>query len=141
METVLVDTSFLVALLCRRDVHHERARELYEELKKKYRLLFTDIVLGETVTVLMRRSREWKFPFTETVDTLRRMVPEPAQFAYYLAWKFWEVWNLAVESEGRLTFNDALLVIGCREEGIGGIVSFDRGFEGYLEVYVGSKDL
>ena len=134
METVLVDTSFLVALLCRRDVHHDRARVLYEELKKEYRLLFTDIVLGETVTVLMRRSREWKFSFRETVEVLGRMVPDPAQFAYYLAWKFREVWDLAVESRGRLTFNDALLVIGCKEEGIERIVSFDRGFEGYLAI-------
>ena len=134
METVLVDTSFLVALLCRRDVHHERAKDLYEKLKREFRLLFTDIVLGETVTVLMRRSREWKFPFRETVDVLRRMVPNPAQFAYYLAWKFWDVWDLAIESQGRLTFNDALLVIGCREEEVRRIASFDRGFEGYLEV-------
>ncbi|MBX6423046.1 hypothetical protein [Thermosulfurimonas sp. F29] len=96
METVLVDTSFLVALLCRRDVH--------------------------------------QFSFRETVDVLRRMVPNPAQFAYYLAWKFWDVWDLAIESQGRLTFNDALLVIGCREEGVRRIASFDRGFEGYLEV-------
>ena len=134
MEIVLVDTSFLVALLCRRDVHHERARALYEELKRTYRLLFTDIVLGETVTVLMRRSKEWKFSFETTVEALKRMVPSPAQFAYYLVWKFWEVWELTVGSKGKLTFNDALLVTGCQEEGIKKIASFDRGFDGYLEV-------
>ena len=136
METVLVDTSFLVALLCQRDVHHKKARELYRALKReKHRLLFTDIVLGETITVLMRRSKEWKFPLKETVDALRRMVPEPVQFSYYLVWRFWDIWDLAVNSEGRLTFNDALLVIGCREEGIEKIASFDQGFEGYLEIY------
>jgi len=133
METALVDTSFLVALLCSRDVHHERARVLYEEVKRQYQLLFTDIVLGETLTVLMRRFKEWKFSFEGTVAILRQMVPSPSQFAYYLVWKFWDVWDLAVSSKGRLTFNDTLLVIGCREEGIKNIVSFDRGFQGYLE--------
>lgn len=134
METVLVDTSFLIGLLCERDVHHNAAKNLYIKLKDKYKLLFTDVVLAESITVLERRFKEWNFSFKEVANSLRRLVPNPAQFSYYFLTKFWTIWDLMLESQGRLTFNDALLVVGCREEGIEKIATFDKGFQGYLEL-------
>ncbi len=131
---VILDTSFLIACLCKRDVHHGRGRKLYAHIRGRYRLVIPDIVFGETVSVLARRSKEWKFKFRDLLNDLKEMCPRPAKFAGYMLTRFEDILALVEETDGSLDFNDALLVVGAREEGIGKIATFDRDFEGYLEV-------
>ncbi len=56
-EFVLVDTSFLVALLDVQDRLHQRAEEIEKELAF-LKLIFTDVLYRETLSVLSRRIKE-----------------------------------------------------------------------------------
>jgi len=51
----------------------------------------------------------------------------------YLLEKFDAILRLVEDTGGELNFNDALIVIGAREEGIRKIVSFDSDFDEYVE--------
>jgi len=56
---VFVDTSGLYALIDRKDAHHSAAREAVERLARAgRRLIVTDYVIDETVTLAYRRSGE-----------------------------------------------------------------------------------
>jgi len=138
MDRALLDTSFLVAYLCERDVHHARAKDLFGRLRGEVVPVMTDVVFGETVTVLARRSKEWAFSFEAVVRDLMGLAERMARFAVYMLQEFDQVVDLVVESKGELSFNDALLVVGARQEGIGGIITFDEDFKPYLKVIDGS---
>jgi len=132
-ERAILDTSFLVACLCGRDVHHRRAREIFGGKLKDLHPIVPDVIYGETVSVLARRSREWRFEFRQALRSLKSICPRPARFAVYLLEKFDDVMKIVEETDGKLNFNDALIVVGAREEGIKKIVSFDSDFDGYME--------
>ena len=134
MKKALLDTSFLVAYLCERDLHHEEARDISQRLKGKVIPVMTDVVFAEAVTVLARRAEEWGFSFEGVVRDLKGLSEGMARFAIYMLQEFDGVLDLVLQSEGRLSFNDALLVIGARREGIGSIITFDKDFAPYLEV-------
>ena len=72
-EILLVDTSFLVALVDGRDVLHGKARDTLKKIETYY-LIFTDVVYTETISVLARRIRG------------RRTVPEGSSI---LTTPFW----------------------------------------------------
>ena len=133
-QLAILDTSFIVACLCERDVHHKQGKKIYKQIKQKYYLIIPDIVFGETVSVLARRAKEWEFDFRKVLYYLKQMCPHPAMFATYMILFFDEVLKLVEETDGELNFNDALIVIGAREEGVRKIVTFDRDFKDYLEV-------
>ncbi|OAG28469.1 type II toxin-antitoxin system VapC family toxin [Thermodesulfatator autotrophicus] len=132
-ERAVLDTSFLVACLCERDVHHRRAREIFRETLRDLHPIVPDVIYGEAVSVLARRSREWGFEFGQALRELRAICPRPARFAVYLLEEFDDIIRLVEDTEGRLNFNDALIVVGAREERIKKIVSFDSDFDGYME--------
>lgn len=52
----LLDTSFIVALLSSKDVHHKRALELFEQTEGIFASHF--LVFQETITVICRRARQ-----------------------------------------------------------------------------------
>ena len=132
-ERAILDTSFLVACLCERDVHHRRAREVLDKSLIGLELIVPDVVFGETVSVLARRAKEWRFNFKEALGVLKSICPCPAKYAVYLLEMFDDILRLVEETDGRLNFNDALIVIGAREENIEKIVSFDADFDEYLK--------
>lgn len=132
-EKAILDTSFLVAILCERDVHHLRAKKIFEKNLKGLRPIVPDVVYGEAVSVLARRSKEWKFDFGQALKQLKIICPRPARFAVYLLERFEAIMKLVEDTGGQLNFNDALIVIGAQEEGIRKIVSFDSDFDGYME--------
>ena len=129
----ILDTSFLVACLCGRDIHHKRAREIFRKRLTGLIPIVPDVVFGEAISVLARRAKEWHFNFSEALRKLRRICPHPARYAVYLLEKFDDIIELVEETDGKLNFNDALIVIGANEEGIRKIVSFDSDFDDYLE--------
>lgn len=52
----LLDTSFIVALLSSKDVHHNRALELFEQTEGIFASHF--LVFQETITIICRRARQ-----------------------------------------------------------------------------------
>jgi predicted nucleic acid-binding protein len=129
---VLVDTSFLVAHLDERDVHHQTAKALHELLREReVAYIFLDCVVNETVTVLARRALDRKVDPRPIIRRLRREIPTEM-----LDWtgpelpRLWEQALDALETyKGRLSFHDCLLVLVSQEGGIEWIASFDQGFD------------
>ncbi len=139
-EFVLVDTSFLVALLDARDSLHQRAEEIEKELAS-LKLIFTDVVYGETLSVLSRRIKERRKGVSDRKDFFRKIVRKMdeiigSDLLYLMSIikeKFLEIKEICLDSGGELNFNDALLVIGAKEYGIEWIVSFDSDFDKFLK--------
>ena len=129
---VLVDTSFLVAQLDERDVHHQTAKSLHDLFRKReVAYIYLDCVVNETVTVLARRALERKVDPRPIIKRLRKEIP-----AEMLDWTGPELPRLreltldTLETyKGSLSFNDCLLVIVSQEGGIEWIASFDQSFD------------
>ncbi|WP_297057682.1 PIN domain-containing protein [Thermosulfurimonas sp.] len=136
-EPVLADTSFLVALLNKKDVHHPRAIKLMQILKKTSRkVVITDVVVNETLGVLKRRLKEKN---GRDFGVLARKVlqlweKERVFFYLYVSSSWEEITKLVLESDGELNFHDALLVVGARKTGIEHIATFDQDFKDYLRL-------
>ncbi len=129
---VLVDTSFLVAQLDERDVHHQAARAIHELLRKRdAAYVYLDCVVNETVTVLARRAAERKADPRAIIRRLREAIP-----VEMLDWTgpelpaLWEqVLETMEEYRGRLSFHDCLLVLVSRRGGIEWLAGFDQSFD------------
>lgn len=129
---VLVDASFLVAQLDERDVHHATAKAIHARFRDRdVAYVYLDCVVSEAVTVLARRARERKADARALVRGLRGAIPSTM-----LDWTGPELprlWERALDTleqhEGALSFNDCLLVLIARDEGIPWVASFDRSFD------------
>ena len=139
-EFVLVDTSFLVALVDARDSLHQRAEEIEKELAS-FKLIFTDVVYGETLSVLSRRIKERRKDISDRKEFFQKIVKKIDEIIgkdlLYLMpiikEKFFEIKKICLDSGGELNFNDAFLVVGAKEYGIEWIVSFDPDFDKFLK--------
>jgi predicted nucleic acid-binding protein len=130
----IVDTSYLVGALDPLDVLYSQARAMQEALNEKAaQLVYTDCVVSGAINVFSRRSEERKRPelFSKLIDELYEIAPPPE-----IAWIYPQVqrWYALIlervrSSQGRLNFNDALLILAAQEMGVSAIVSFDRDFD------------
>lgn len=132
---VVLDANVIVALLDSADALAAQANTLGEQLQSEGAdLVLLDVLVGEAVSVLCRRSRERrKDPpdIHEALTTVRRWADEGS-----IRWVAAEgqrlvgsVLDVVGETGGRLNFNDALLVVLQRDEVIGDVASFDTGFD------------
>ncbi len=129
---VLVDTSFLVAQLDERDVHHQTARALHELFRRReVAYIYLDCVVNEAVTVLARRALERKVDPKPIIRRLRREIP--TEMLDWTGPELPRLWERSLDTlemyKGRLSFHDCLLVLVSQEGGIEWIASFDRSFD------------
>jgi predicted nucleic acid-binding protein len=96
-------------------------------------MVYTDCVIGEAIGVVARRLEEKgrSAQFVGFLDLIHEYAPSSA-----IAWIFEQVrrWYEPIleqvrSSQGRLNFNDALLILAAQEMGVSAIVSFDRDFD------------
>ena len=130
----VIDANVLVALVDARDKWHSQAIALRDALlAQQAQLVYFDCVVNETVGVIGRRAEEQKRSdqFGALLNRLSQQVPPSA-----ITWisreserMYQDVLDLCRAQEGRLNFNDALMALLCREQGIGDIISFDRDFD------------
>lgn len=129
---VLVDTSFLVAQLDERDVHHQTAKALHELFRKReVAYIYLDCVLNEAVTVLARRALERKVDLKPVIKRLRKEIP--TEMLDWTGPELPRLWERALDTlemyKGGLSFNDCLLVLVSQEGSIEWIASFDHNFD------------
>jgi predicted nucleic acid-binding protein len=134
MADVVLDTNFLVALLDDRDSLSKRADELRGKLRTVgHTPVLLDVVVAEAVSVLARRSAERRVDPPElsaVIDRIREWVSrgEVAQVSQHIGRLLPSALDVIAESDGKLNFNDALLVLLQREAVIGAMATFDEDF-------------
>lgn len=133
IDRVVADTSFLVALLDSKDVHHQKASDILKKLSDDSEIIFPDVVLVETIGVLARRCREQKRP-QELAPLVDRAVAWMNKNS--VLWTSQQIKELFTsiargvsETQGELNFHDVLIVHIARRYGLRYIVSFDADFD------------
>lgn len=129
---ILADTSFLVAQLDKRDLHHARAKGVHAQIcDRDFQYLYLDIVINETVSVLTRRAIERKSDPSAILHLLRQEIPVEMLVWTGAEWpRLWkQIFDLIEEYKGQLSFNDCLMVLVAQEANIKWIASFDKGFD------------
>jgi predicted nucleic acid-binding protein len=131
---IAIDANVLVALVDANDKWHVQAIALRDALLAgQAQLVYFDCVVNETVGVIGRRAEEQKRSdqFGGLLNTLSQQIPPSA-----ITWisreserMYQDVLTLCRAQGGRLIFNDALMALLCREQGIDEIASFDRDFD------------
>ncbi len=132
--SVIVDTSFMVALIDSEDTWHRTASLLADSLiGAKMEFIYFDCVINETFSVLCRRLIERKLErdVRSTLSRLEERIDKdsitwiyPAVMRYYD-----DCVDIIKTSAGRLNFHDALISVAARDTGLRFIGSFDRDFD------------
>ena len=128
---VIIDSNVFIAWLDSRDTWHKRATELIMAAQKtQARLIFLDIVINETISVIARRLEEQhrSDQFTFILDELTRQAPE--EVITWLSTEFRtfykETISLVQQTRGAMNYHDAFIAIACQAFNIPFILSFTR---------------
>lgn len=132
--SIVLDTSVLLALVDTRDKWHSAATTLRAAFKADHTgLIYLDAVINETVSVLARRLQEQRRAeqFAPLLDIIEGLAPpERITWVSGMTQRLYpEIMTLVREQAGVLNFHDALIALSCRELGIREIASFDGGFD------------
>ena len=133
-QRALIDTSVLVAVINVRDSQHARATAaIRSAISANVVLVYCDVVIAEAISVLARRAEEQKRSdeFAAEIEKLFAQAPIAERTRLFTKVDVWfdEVVTLVQQTKGRLNFNDALIVVACRELGIDTLLSFDADFD------------
>jgi len=134
MSRALVDTSFVVAFMDKKDRHYKKALEIQGKIEKMgLELVCMDCVVNEVYSVMARKlvERGMSGEFSKVadlIDDFLRSVDVVSAYRYLPKLHF-EVVDLMKQTEGRLNYHDALMALCCKREGINKIVSLDSDFD------------
>ncbi len=126
---IFVDTGAWIAILNRRDQHHQEASAIYRNLQRQQiRLLTTDYVFDETVTRLRYdATHALAVMFLDRMDLLVEAgvltVVEINKNVFEKAKAFFRQYDSA-----RLSFTDCTSFVVCRENNITEAFAFDQHF-------------
>ena len=125
---VFIDSAFWIAAARAPDAQHERARALGSELlKRKAKLVISDLVLAEVVTFVLKKdgheAAERLMSLLEENTTILFVDRPILRDAEALLRRYWG-------PRKRLSVCDATSCILMQERGIEDLYSFDSGFDG-----------
>ncbi|MCC7362307.1 MAG: type II toxin-antitoxin system VapC family toxin [Anaerolineales bacterium] len=131
---IALDTSFVLGLLDRQDLWHERAEQLKTQLAAYgWQPVVFDCVISEAISTIAHRTHERRRG-AETGELLSRLRNEFP--AHSIVWVYPDlprlyesVVDLVEGSSGALNFNDALIALSCRNRKIIYLASFDSDFD------------
>jgi len=134
MANIVLDANVIVAWVDPADSLHARGAALLERLQADgHDAVLLDVLVGEAVSVLCRRFEERKrgADLPGALAKLRAMIgPSDVTWIGGETARLYEaILDVVGESEGKLNFNDALLVLLQREGRIGAVATFDADFE------------
>lgn len=122
-DSILLDTSVIVAFLDRRDSLHEQGVALVKKNVNK-RFCILQQIVGETYSVIARRCRERKYDCKEAISRVREL----EQKCIVLDASFHQYHEMVVEKLREncdLNYNDWLLVLFAKENNLN-ILSLDK---------------
>lgn len=135
MAEVVLDANVLVAVLDAADVHHRRAHDLLAHLRADgHELVFLDVLVGEAVSVLCRRTLQRRTDAVELpviLHVVRSWADrgEIRSTGAELDWALEETLGWVERSGAHLNFNDAFIVVLYEHGLIDELASFDAGFD------------
>jgi len=134
MSKVVTDTSFIVALMDRKDQHHKKALSIYNEVKKKdVEIICMDCIVNEIYSVMARKliERGMSRQFSKVADLIGTFLKDIDVInAYQYLHRFHsKVVDLMKQTEGKLNYHDALIALCCRQIKGDKIISLDSDFD------------
>lgn len=132
MNKIVVDTSVIVALINKQDIHHTKAVELISSLEHSQKdIILMDCVLVEIYSVLARRSKEKGLHLPNLVAKMKKveknyLVIRALPMIKQLHEK---VLDLIITTDGELNYHDALIALVMKKEEIKMLATFDSDFE------------
>ena|SRR3990172_1926147 len=130
-DTVIADSSYLVALFDGADALHAQALALASG--STLRTVFLDCVMNEVLSVLGKRAEEKKrLPdLPPMYAKILQKIPPPLLVWTYreVPDRYGEIVSMMGEHLGRLNFHDCLIALTARDLGIAGVISFDADFD------------
>ena len=135
--SVLVDTSFFVALKSLRDTEHRRATELFQEiLRGEHGTAYTtDFIFVEAVTASLARTHRHSTAVGVGELILARGATGGPIFGmlHVSSEEVQQAWDeFRRYREGEWSVTDWTSVVAARSLEVDAILSFDRGFDGIL---------
>lgn len=127
----LIDTSFWVALMLKKDRHHQDAQRLWQQDPGP--ILCTNHVTGETWTFLRRRAGHVSaVHFLEAVEASNRVIPFHVPEAIEEEARHW----LRRHDEREFSFVDAVSFAVMRNQHLNEALAFDGDFTsaGFIEI-------
>jgi predicted nucleic acid-binding protein len=129
-----LDTTFVLALIDAQDLWHQPAQQLQLALAASdIQTYIFDCVTAEVISALARRIHEKRRAanLPDLVAQLKSRFPTKALTWLYpdLPQHYEQVLALVEETGGERNFNDALILISCRNREIPYLASFDSDFD------------
>ena len=109
---IILDTSFIISLLNRRDVHHHKAVEVLTNSEENESLATHALVVQETISVIARKSREQSFECTQWLSKIEEFINGLMIVEFNPTYQ--EVLEIIGDSDCELSYIDSVLVLACR---------------------------
>lgn len=132
--TIIIDSNFLYALKAEKDKYSERASEILLGLNEKELFLTNYLVLNETLTLAIRRSRANK----SFIDKIQELIWGQENFFQIIQLtprdykEVFEVLQKYTTPKKLLSFVDASLIFLNKKVNARAILSFDSHFDGII---------
>jgi len=132
--TIIIDSNFLYALKAEKDKYSERASEILLDLNEKELFLTNYLVLNETLTLAIRRSRANK----SFIDKIQELIWGQENFFQIIQLtprdykEVFEILQKYTTPKKLLSFVDASLIFLNKKVKARAILSFDSHFDGII---------
>ena len=120
--SIFLDTSYLIAVSDKRDINHERAKNIQEKLETLGTVFISGQVFGEIVTFF--NAEQGALKARHIGAKIIESDTEIINIDFGLFQKSWQLFN----QREKLSFTDCSTIAVMREYGIKNIVTFDSGF-------------
>lgn len=122
---IVIDTNIIVALLDKKDAHYKHAVRILEELGDE-RVYILNVNLAEVYSVIARRCRERRYNCKDALGKLRELEANiNVIWIENLKETHGEIVDRVIESDGKLNYNDAILLKYVRDKGVK-LITLDR---------------
>ncbi len=106
---IILDTSFIISFLNRKDVHHPNALEILNDFDETEQLAIHPLVLQETISVIARKCREQAGNCKEWLDKIHQFTSALKMIEFSVRTE--EVLDIMAKADCELSYVDALLVL------------------------------
>ncbi|MHA2105033.1 MAG: type II toxin-antitoxin system VapC family toxin [Candidatus Hodarchaeales archaeon] len=134
MKIILIDTGVIAAFFNKKDVNHENARNILNNLRSnKYGTgIITDYILDETVTLLYVRTRRTDIALKAGEIIIEEKLGKFFPISYDLILETWKLYQSCINKG--LSFTDCTLLVVGSFLNCNTLLTFSKEFLGLINV-------